>query len=102
AAARAAFDGLAAARAAFDSLAAARLTCRDFLAMAAGSLLGAMTGQETLTLTMALLGLVTGQETTVATVAGDRAGVATDKGDGHDRDEHRKCKTEITLHKNLQ
>jgi hypothetical protein len=38
---------------------------------------------------------------TVAAVAGDRARVTTDEGNGHDREEHRECKTEITLHQNL-
>jgi hypothetical protein len=39
---------------------------------------------------------------TVAAVTGDSARVTTDQGDGHDREEHRECKTEIPLHQILQ
>jgi hypothetical protein len=35
---------------------------------------------------------------TMAAVTGDRTGVTADEGDGHQREEHRNCKTKETLH----
>ena len=67
--------------------------------MAASSLLGTVLGQQA---TVALVGTVLGEQATMATVAGNRAGITTDEGDGHDRDEHREGNTEIPLHQNLQ
>jgi hypothetical protein len=62
----------------------------------------AVLAEEAAALTVATL--LVGEQTTVATtgtmaaVAGDRTGVTADEGDGHQREEHRNCKTEETLH----